>query len=211
VPFELGRPLGIPNDPVLQRRILLAALDLLVAAEGPVLVDFPDEATQHAGEARREAVVWACPVNFASSAADETDLDKLVSAFKREVAELRPWYDRGFQQRGRTAVGDFDPRSASELFIDFARGHTPKLVENQSLSVALRLAAHDLKCSYFEAVIAKPGSSAPDSITFNRWFWQETAAGKILKVIREKCLAETDKSLRMIGTLLLIPMSEKND
>ncbi len=43
VPFELGRPLGAPDNPELQRRILLSALELLEASEGPVLVDFPDE------------------------------------------------------------------------------------------------------------------------------------------------------------------------
>ncbi len=29
VPFELGRPLGIPDDPTFQKRVLLAALKLL--------------------------------------------------------------------------------------------------------------------------------------------------------------------------------------
>jgi hypothetical protein len=212
VPFELGRPLGVPNDPVFQRRILLAVLNLLAAPEGPVLMDFPGEASPIVGEESHEAAVWACPVHFASSAANETDLDKMILAFRLEVAELMPWYDKGFQHRGRTAVGDFDPQSAAVLFIDFAQGHTPKLPdENQSLSVALRLAAHDLKCFYFEAVIARQGSPTPDSSTFNHWFWQETAAGKMLKVIREKCLAETDTSLRLIGTLLLVPMTEKSD
>ena len=31
VPFELGRPLGAPEDPGLQRRVLMAALNLLEA------------------------------------------------------------------------------------------------------------------------------------------------------------------------------------
>ncbi len=46
VPFELGRPLGAPEDPVFQRRVLLAALNLLNAVKGPVLEDFPDEAPE---------------------------------------------------------------------------------------------------------------------------------------------------------------------
>ena len=44
VPFELGRPLGEPGDAAFQRRVLMAALDLLDAAPDPVLVDFPDDA-----------------------------------------------------------------------------------------------------------------------------------------------------------------------
>lgn len=207
VPFELGRPLGVPNDPALQRRIVSSALELLTAPEGPVLIDFPDEVGVDAD--RQEPAVWACPVHFDSRAADETDLDKMVAAFRREVAELRPWYDVGFQRHGRTAVGDFDPRSASELFIEFARGETPKLPDqSQPLAAALRLAAHDLKSFYFEAVIAKPGASVPNSAAFSHWFWHETAAERILSIIRKKCLAETDRSLRMVGTLLLVPMNE---
>jgi hypothetical protein len=209
VPFELGRPLGVPNDPALQRRIVLSALELLTASEGPVLIDFPDEAEAGAGADRQAQDVWACPVHFGPFAADETDLDKMVTYFRREVAELRPWYDIGFQHRGRTAIGDFDPRSASELFIEFARGETPKLpAESQPLASALRLAAHDLKSFYFEAVIAKPGASVPDSATFSRWFWHETAAERILSVVRKRCLAETDRSLKLVGTLLLVPMNE---
>jgi hypothetical protein len=40
VPFELGRPLGLPDDPALQTRVLVAALKLLEAEKGPVLEDF---------------------------------------------------------------------------------------------------------------------------------------------------------------------------
>ena len=48
VPFELGRPLGAPENPELQHRVLLAALELLDAPEGPLLVDFPEEAPEGA-------------------------------------------------------------------------------------------------------------------------------------------------------------------
>ena len=44
VPFEFGRPFGVPNGPAFQKRVLLAALALLVAPGGPVLEDFPEDA-----------------------------------------------------------------------------------------------------------------------------------------------------------------------
>ncbi len=45
VPFPLGRPLGEPEDPAFQRRVLMAALALLERRDGPVLlVDFPEDA-----------------------------------------------------------------------------------------------------------------------------------------------------------------------
>lgn len=210
VPFELGRPLGAPDNPELQRRILISALELLEASAGPVLADFPDEKLEAVTEGVQEHEGWACPVSFAPVPGEETDIEKMVSAFRREVTELRSWYDIGLQRRGRTAVGNFDAPSASELFIGYLLGQTPHDVPDMSLPfpVALRLASQDLKAFYFEAVIAKPGATAPGSGVFNRWFWQETAAGKILKAVKERCLTESDKALRLAGTLLLVPMSQ---
>ena len=44
VPFELGRPFGPPSDPAFQKRVILAALQLLEREDGPVLIeDFPDD------------------------------------------------------------------------------------------------------------------------------------------------------------------------
>ncbi|SVE14489.1 uncharacterized protein METZ01_LOCUS467343, partial [marine metagenome] len=45
VPFELGRPMGAPNDPEFQKKVLRAALELLDRDDGPVLIeDFSGEA-----------------------------------------------------------------------------------------------------------------------------------------------------------------------
>ena len=38
VPFELGRPMGAPNEPEFQTRVLRAALALLERVDGPVVV-----------------------------------------------------------------------------------------------------------------------------------------------------------------------------
>ena len=44
VPFELGRPIGPPGDPVFQKRVILTALQMLVGTGGPVrIADFPDD------------------------------------------------------------------------------------------------------------------------------------------------------------------------
>jgi hypothetical protein len=44
VPFELGRPFGPPNDPAFQKRVIVAALGMLVEDGGPVrIIDFPDD------------------------------------------------------------------------------------------------------------------------------------------------------------------------
>ena len=42
VTFELGRPMGIPDDPPFQRRVVKAALDLLARTDGPLIADYPE-------------------------------------------------------------------------------------------------------------------------------------------------------------------------
>jgi hypothetical protein len=209
VPFELGRPLGAPENPGFQRRVLLAALELLDASRGPILADFPDEAPDGAAGSEAGMEGWSCPVSFTSAIKQETDLERLRSAFKREVAELRPWYDLSLERRDRTVVVDFGPDSASELLDSFAAGEKPRIPKAElSLATAIRLAAQDLKAFYFEAATARPGSASPASGAFNKWFWQETAAGQILKAVKQKCLEESDKSLRKTGALLLVPLDQ---
>lgn len=178
VPFELGRPLGAPGNPASQRRVLVAALRLLDAQEGPLLVDFPEEAPEDAAGADKGLEGWSCPVSYAAELREETDLEKLWSALKRQIAELRPWYDLSLERRDRTAVVEFGPESASELLGGFADGEIPVIPnENLSLATALRLAAQDLKSFYFEAAISRPGSASPTSGEFNNWFWKERAGG----------------------------------
>jgi hypothetical protein len=207
VPFELGRPLGVPGNPAFQRRVLLAALELLDVPEGPLLVDFPEEAPEHAVPGDLEG--WSCPVSFESEIRQETDLERLRWAFNREVAELRPWYDLSLERHERTAVVEFGPDSASELLGRFAVGEKPVLPQaDLSIATSLRLAAQDLKAFYFEAATARPGSASPSSGEFNRWFWQETAAGRILKAVKERCLKEADKSLQKTGAMLLVPLDQ---
>ncbi|MBW1961993.1 MAG: hypothetical protein JRJ04_11105 [Deltaproteobacteria bacterium] len=212
VPFELGRPLGAPENPEIQRRVLMMALDLLEASEGPVLLDFPEEIAESLDKPGREPGVWACPVSFTPALKKETDLEKLISEFKREVATLRPWYDLWLEKRGRSAVGNFDPDTSSGLLGRYVLGDPGKPPEipgmDLSLAVALRLAAQDLKAFYFEAAISRPGASLPESSKFNRWFWNETAAGRVLKTVKERCINEKDDALRITGAKLLIPLDQ---
>ena len=209
VPFELGRPLGAPENPELQRRVLLAALEILDAPEGPLIVNFPEEILEEAVGHDKDLDGWSCPVSFMHQTRQETDLEKLRSSFKREIAELRPWYDLNLEKRDRTAVVEFSPDAASELLGAFGTGEQPVIPKaDLSLATALRLAAQDLKAFYFEAATARPGSALPSSEAFNEWFWQESAAGRMLKAVKERCLKEEDKSLRLIGTLLLMPMDQ---
>ena len=59
VTFELGRPMGIPDDAPFQRRVVKAALELLARTDGPLIADYPEhvpEITDFSG--------WACPISL---------------------------------------------------------------------------------------------------------------------------------------------------
>ena len=85
VPYELGRPLGVPNDAAFQTRVLRAALSLLERTDGPILADHSEEAPARATDDAGDG--WVCPVSFPAPAGEETPL----AALKREIASLKPW------------------------------------------------------------------------------------------------------------------------
>lgn len=198
VPFMLGRPFGAPNAPDFQRKVVRALLALFDRPAGPVLEDFPEDAPADAsGE-----TAFACPVNFAPAA---TDSDDPVTAMRREIAQLAPWFELALKRRGRTTVG------VSGLTIDEAAsfaasftGDAPAAYDaGLSAGVALKRACDDLKAYYYEAVAAQPGNLSPKDI--DRWFWFETAAARIFLAIQQACLRSDDKSLQPLGKLSLVP------
>ena len=207
VPFELGRPLGVPGDAAFQRKVLTAALRLLEAETVPVLEIFPEEAPAIAEEAGETDETWACPVRFSPGQENETEPEKRMQAFREEVAELRNWYDIGREKRGRTALSHFTPEDAAALFCDYLSGkalHPPE--ETISPAVALRLAAQDLKAFYYEAAISRPGAGIPDSQAFTQWYWNQTAAGQILREVKKRCETDENKEIQMAGKMFLVPM-----
>ncbi|HET8532382.1 MAG TPA: hypothetical protein VFO08_14620 [Methylomirabilota bacterium] len=114
MPFPFGHALGRPDDPVLQHRVLRAALDLLA----------------------EPAASPACPPRVSAA----------------WCASSRP------------------SRPARPRFI--------------------RYCADDWKALYFEGRLAmKPGVTG-DEVT--RWFWGETAAGQVLRGVRDRLDASED-------------------
>lgn len=209
VPFELGRPLGAPNQPEFQQKVILAALKLLEAEKGPVLEAFPEEAPEIASAESEESATWACPVSFAPQQAEMSDCEQLAADLQQEVTELRPWYDLGLEKRGRTAMVTFDPQAAANLLAEYLTNGSEYTSNTEfSPGVALRLAAQDIKAFYFEAATSRPGAQTPDSKTFGKWFWNQTAAGKTLQTVKEKYLESEDKELRLTAQKFLVPMPQ---
>lgn len=202
VPFELGRPLGAPDQPEFQDRVLRAALDLLQRPSGPVLEDFPADAPT--GAPPQELL--ACPVSFAVTDASLDDEAALLAAFQAEVEGLRNWYDIAVQRRGRTTAdtSGMSPEAVADYIATFARGEVPSVTSQDAApNVNLRTASEDLKAYYAEAVTAQPGR-ATDTASLADWFWGETVAAKVLNEVRKRCLENPDK----LGSLLTVPMAQ---
>lgn len=202
VPFPLGRPFGAPDDAPLQRQVILAAFELLKAEKGPVLADFPDlPAAQEAAPGAPGA--WVCPVSFPAPPAAPGDR---LTPLRDEIRALEPWYERARERRGRTLVG-LSGRSiddAARLLVALSEeGGIDSEEPTPALIDAVRWSADDLKAYYFEAATAQSASVAPGD--FERWFWNETEAAKLLRALRLRCLAQEAEAIRDLGAFMLVP------
>ena len=116
VPFMLGRPFGVPNDPAFQTRVLVAALDLFQRPAGPLLEDYPEDAPVGADDGD----VQVCPVAFGR----EVEVTDLGAVFLREMQALLPWHDLARERRGRTVTGltEQSVRDSAEMLAAFISG-----------------------------------------------------------------------------------------
>jgi hypothetical protein len=202
VPFELGRPLGVPNEPAFQKRVLLATLKLLEATSGPVLEDFPEDAPVSASE----GFVLAGPVSFAQEAIELTEPETLCASFKREILSMRSWYDTAMRKRGRTTVGvsQLGIESVGDFMCQLLDGKVPEN-PRQDISIyhILKFAADDLRAYYVEGITAQPGQESLPSKVISDCFWKETVAGKVLLEVREVCLKNEDGEIQAAGRALV--------
>ena len=203
VPFELGRPLGAPGDRAFQRRVMTATLSLAERTDVPVIAWFEEQAPTRSEDEEG----WACPVSFAAPVAS----DDPAIALQAEIDLLRPWHDRAVAARGRSGVG------ASGLEIDEAavflaeclrRLPATSPVAELSFADAFKLAAEDLKLFYLEAATAQPGASSRDLAD---WFWDSTAAGKLLCTLAEQLSETEDSALRLHVLFTLVPESRRGE
>ena len=188
VTFELGRPLGIPDDAPFQRRVAGAALDLLERTDGPLIADYPEHVDEPA-----DFSGWACPINLAPS-----QVDSLAA----EIDRLATWHDRAIAARKRTTVGvsGLDMPAAGKLVTQAFNGHLPP-------AQALKEAIDDLRAYYLEAASAFPDAGTP--ATRKKWFWAETKLAQTLLALQPKLAASDDQQHKILANLTMIPASER--
>jgi hypothetical protein len=203
VPFEMGHPMGAP-DAAFQRRVLLAALRLLEAPHGPVLEDYPEDAPE-----TDEAIVLACPVNYARDVVEPGETDPLGASFRREITAMRPWYDMAVNQRQRTTVGlsGIDLEKLGDFIYTFVSGHEPANPrDDMPLASTLKMAIEDLKAYYIEGATAQPCQENLSSKAIMNWFWDETVAGKVLLELGNVLKESQDEEMKHFGEHSIAPL-----
>ena len=192
VPFELGRPIGPPGDPAFQKRVILAALGMLVEGGGPVrIADFPDDDPRE-----QDDPAWHPPHRRAGSAADGAALADELDA---ELRGLAPLYAQSCTARQRSTVGlsGLPPAECGAYLAAWVRGERPASpVAEMSSGLALRFAIDDLKAFALEAAIV---SGRPSSRQLGDWLWNGTALGAALQAVRRDCLAGDDERLKQLA------------
>jgi len=169
VTFPFGRPLGLPNDAAFQHRVIAAALALLERERGPVLEDFPEDASVVNVESAP-----ACPVSFGKVNAGATGDATWQARLTAEASTLAPWYELGRRRRGgRTLVGV----SGSSIVENLSR--LGEYLDAEQLPTDdlhwFKRAIEDAKSYYIEALTAQPGDYNHNK-TYEM-LWHETQLG----------------------------------
>jgi hypothetical protein len=164
--FPLGRPLGKPDDPPFQRRVLEAALALLERPAGPVLEDFPEQIADDAAS----PLVCTLPMRH----------DPTVPAAVEEARSLRAAYDRQLRRSGRTSVGQaVEPDGIPDAVAAIVRIADGMPIEQSGLPGPPRAVGLDIRAYYEEAAIAL-AEHTPRARQAETWFFRDTHAGSAL-------------------------------
>jgi hypothetical protein len=200
VPFMLGRPLGEPNDPAFQRRVLMQALGLLQRSDGPVILEqFPDDNPSWFDRPDwKPAVDLPVPGTYQDASAWE-------AAFRAELQSVLPVWERFKSRFGRTTVGlaGQPPEAWAAFATSFLDGALPTVPLHDTPALALRFLADDLKALYGEAVQAD--GPPPSARQIDRWFWRQTVAGQLLIALRNMSMESQNNALKTVGGRFFVP------
>ena len=207
VPFELGRPLGVPNNPDFQIKVLRKSLLLLESNSGPVLLeDFDEEAPIGDFKNNEDLGGWVCPVNFPPPPSDRSQRELALLA---EIDSLSPWYNFSVQTRGRSSVGasQLSVTQLATFFIKFLEGEIKNPQPEISLGNFLKIASEDFKAWYMEAATAQPGRST--SLEIQNWFWGKTTAGAIFLDLNYVFTISDDPLLQYMSRSSFVPRNQR--
>ena len=206
VPFPLGRPLGVANNPEFQHDVLRSALGLLETATEPTIVDYQHEALDQSGEG-----VWACAIELPTP-----DVSELESSLRSEIDLLMPRYLEARRQRGRSTFGMSGARIEDidklvSFVVSVAQGSGFKAIPSAAsgpewihpMPMLVRFVVEDLRAFYQESVTSEAGLSAPSQHDMHSWIFRETALGRVLKQIAQMITDGDDPRLLFVRGLII--------
>ena len=169
--FPLGRPLGVPGDPMFQRRVIERAFAMLERTE-PVVEDF--EVVIEDGDSQP----LACPL--------PARMDPNAHPAIDEAKGLRPAYDRAIAKYGNRAGAvrllDADSIPAAiESFIRVAEGHPWKQAGIPGIPARV---SQDIR-GYYEMAAMEIADHTPAAWAGYRWFRDQTKTGEVMRKARD--------------------------
>ena len=192
--FPLGRPLGKPNEPEFQRKVITSAFSLLEEPTGPVLVDYPISIVDDAD------TPLSCPI----PPADTSDRNPAAA----EALGLLPAWRRTQETYGRSTVGKVVTAEQVPDMLDLFG----KIADGQSWEDVgfpgdpTKIAA-DIKNYYEEAAISL-ADTAPSARSAESWFVKETLGGQTIQEARIK-MKEAD--VNFYFWYYLLPMTQHHE
>ena len=165
---------------------------MLTQTDSPIFLEFSEEAP----EISERLEEWVCPVSF-----NKEKEEGLLQNVKNEIALLRPWFEKRKTILGKTSFGisDFDLEDLAPFIHTFFSEEQ----NSKSDSFRLKLATDDLNAFYLEAALQQPSGSKISA--FENWYWNETAAGELVKKVAIHCQKSLDPGLQKTAKLLLVP------
>ncbi len=202
VPFELGRPLGVPDDPEFQMDVLRSLLGLFGRESGPVIEDYPHDSPVTA----ESDAAWSCILPLPPLESTSNPAEALKQSLLQEVGSLAPWYEESVRRLGRSTFGlsgltaDSMPEIA-EFLADMAAGDDPDIppgLSDQSPG-AIRYMVEDVKAYYMEAANEQPGAHTPGGDRMWSWLYHETRMGRVFYDLRDRLAAEHAETIAANG------------
>ncbi|MEP6626101.1 MAG: hypothetical protein ABJC79_16760 [Acidimicrobiia bacterium] len=170
--FPLGRPLGRPDDPEFQHRVLADGFGLLASATEPTLVRFPESLDDEVD------VPLTCPM--------PARMDPSLPPAVDEMRGLRRAFDRAASGGVRTAL-DPDEVEAALFAFDRVVAGTPWAeagIPDNPLTAALAIRA------YYEQAAAGLSDHVPAARSAETWFAATTAAGALMHAALDELRAQ---------------------
>lgn len=198
--FPMGRPMGKPNDPDYQKKVIREAFSLLECESGPQLADFSESIAVKDGR-----MGYALPVELVFSKSDVGDVEALLAEVKAEISELTADYIMARVSRGRSTVGasEIGIEDLADYIATFVKGDKPSSPRKGVPPIPLlKLVVEDLTAFYTEARTYR--DKIDDIELLGKWFWEETKAGELILWLEAVSLESEDRVLRQIVDMSLI-------